>query len=276
MTTVVQYTVQNCKCGNARIYNFVHYEILRSVGIWSLHLFSTFATQLQQPSSVEIYHHLPTMHTSRFSSKFVRAFDSDAEFATFYSKSADVKARVLSNFSTHTVTIDYNFIGKNTDVSYPTGEHAFQGGKFRVLGRLLEGDLSRQNELFAHARLFEGNSLQSCSIKTAAAAKAAGGKGGVRLLESEMAQWEEYSLVIQKQICSSKLVYEDVREYLLSTEGVYLVHNERATGWPRYGAMLLKPENSPFRDGRRWMQGDNLLGDMWMTAREELIAQTSA
>lgn len=206
----------------------------------------------------------------------MKAFDSDAEYMTFYSKSADVEARMLSNFSTHTVNIDYNFIGKNAVCRYPTGEHAFQGGKFRVLGLLLEGNVSRQTELFNHARLFEGNSLQTCSISSAAAAKAAGGKGGVRLHESEMAQWEHFSLVIQKQICDSKLEHEEVREYLLSTEDIYLVHNERATGWPRYGAMVLRPENSRFRDNKRWMKGDNVLGQMWMSAREELIAAQTA
>jgi predicted NAD-dependent protein-ADP-ribosyltransferase YbiA (DUF1768 family) len=201
---------------------------------------------------------------------FKKAFDSDDDVITFYSKSARVEARTLSNFSGHAVTIDYIFAGMSKVCIYPTGEHAFQGGKFMILGSHAETDSERQQELLRHASRFEGESTRPCMLKTPAAAKKAGGKGGIRLTDTELALWELHTMNLQEQICRQKLRYADVMEFLMCTGEKYLVHYERATGWPRYGACVLAPEKSPFADGRRWLKGDNLLGEMWMRLRKEL------
>jgi predicted NAD-dependent protein-ADP-ribosyltransferase YbiA (DUF1768 family) len=200
-------------------------------------------------------------------------FDSADEYTTFYSKSASAGARMLSNFSSHNITIDYGFIGLSAVCQYPTGEHAFQGGKFQILGSLAEKGSERQEELLAHASKFEGESARVCPLSTPEAAKKAGGKSGIRLTDSELALWGRYTMTLQEQICREKLKSADIRECLASTGDLYLVHFERATGWPRYGACVLTPEKSPFADGRRWMKGDNLLGVMWMELRNELLQE---
>jgi predicted NAD-dependent protein-ADP-ribosyltransferase YbiA (DUF1768 family) len=200
-------------------------------------------------------------------------FDSVDEYMTFYSKSVSAGARSLSNFSSHNIAIDYSFIGCSAVCQYPTGEHAFQGGKFQILGSLAGKGSERQEELLAHASTFEGDSVQVCSLSTPAAAKKAGGKSGIRLTDSELALWECYTMILQEQICREKLKSADIRECLASTGDLYLVHFERATTWPRYGACVLTPEKSPFADGRRWMKGDNLLGIMWMELRKELLQE---
>lgn len=210
--------------------------------------------------------------TSTESMKFTTFFKSEAEFTTFYSKSANACARSLSNFSPYSVYINFDtiFPGLHEMCIYPTGEHAFHGGKFKILGSILGSAGARQDELFAHSRLFEGENLNSCHYSTPAAAKKAGGKGGIRLSDAELANWDYYSMVVQEQICREKSKVSEIQQFLFSTGDKYLVHNERTTTWPRYGATILKPENSPFGDDHRWMKGDNLLGELWMKLRNEV------
>jgi len=209
---------------------------------------------------------------------YKRFFSSEEEYATFYSKSANVNARLLSNFSTNAICIDFSCLcGENMDiVTYPSGEHAFHGGKFKIISAQLGVCGARQAELFEYSRLFEGNTLKDCHFKSSADAKRSGGKSGVRLTESELRNWDAQSMLLQEQICREKLKDPATLQFLLSTEDRYLVHFERATGWPRYGAMVLAAENSPYNDGLRWMKGDNLLGEMWMELREELRTEHSS
>ena len=211
------------------------------------------------------------IHTSHTEvSPFKKCFLSDSEFLTFYSKSANPGAQSLSNFCTCAVTINFSTFGLDSSCTYPTGEHAFHGGKFKILGLLSELESKRKEELLEHAIQFEGDSLKSCKIKSAALAKRSGGKGGLRLTEYELARWGHLSMELQEQICRDKICNSPIREYLLSTNETYLVHHERATSWPRYGATVLKKENSPYQDSCRWMKGDNLLGLIWMRIREEI------
>ena len=202
--------------------------------------------------------------------QFRTGFESEDQYLTFYSKSADINARQLSNFSDHSLCISYEFVGYKIKCMYPTGEHAFQGGKFMTLSLLLDESSSRREELQEYSKLFQGNSLRECELSTPGAAKSAGGRRGLPLSEDELVQWSHYSIIFQELICREKMKYNEILEYLLSTRDKYLVHFERATGWPRYGAMILKAENSPFGDGRRWVKGDNVLGETWMTLRSEL------
>jgi len=200
-------------------------------------------------------------------------FSSEKEYVMFYSKSADVNSRLLSNFSPNTICIDFAYLGvpHRSIATYPSGEHAFHGGKFKILSAQSTVSSARQEELLDHSRRFEGATLKDCHYTSAADAKYGGGRGGVQLTETELREWNICSMLLQEQICREKLKEPEILEYLLSTDGKYLVHHEQAPGWPRYGAVVLSAEDSPYNDGMRWMQGDNLLGEMWMTLREEIL-----
>lgn len=241
--------------------------------------------RISQPN---IQSHLPTIMThappssplqstidadeqTAFQVKFKRSFVTDDEFITFFSKSKDVRARMLSNFDIGTrgmvVYMNYDriFPEMGDFSSYPTGEHAFQGAKFKILGHL-SSEEGRKAALLAHSVNFES---PTCKYPTASEAKSAGGKGklSIRLTGQELATWESYCMIVQIHICESKLQQPEVRRFLVETKDKYLVHNERAIKWPRYGASVLSAANSPFQDGLRWMKGDNLLGIAWMQMR---------
>lgn len=211
-----------------------------------------------------------------FKDRYATSFAAEDPYIAFYSKSSDERARNLSNFSSHQICIDFKALHPDAAeadnaVVYPTGEHAFHGAKFRLLS-LHTASTARKEELHQYSCQFEGSTLRNCIMRTASAAKSAGGKNGLRLSPEELAMWERASMVVQEQICRWKIKDEGLKDYLLSTGSTYLVHFERATGWPRYGATILYAENSPFDDGRRWMKGDNCLGLLWMKLRDELVA----
>lgn len=208
---------------------------------------------------------------------YARFFSSETEYLTFYSKSSNAKARLLSNFSTHTVCIDFSsLVGQSVGTAtYPSGEHAFHGGKFVIISSQSGVSSSRRAELLAHSRLFEGVTLKDSRFTSAAAAKEAGGRSGIRLTATEMQNWDVQSMLLQEQICREKLKDLEIQQFLQSTCERYLVHFERSRGWPRYGAMVHPAESSPCNDGMQWMKGDNLLGEMWMTIREELLRDTT-
>lgn len=202
-----------------------------------------------------------------------RRFASESEFVTFYSKSANKDMRLLSNFAAgpHPIAIDFTRIksmpSNAGSASFQTGEHAFQGGKYRILALCCsDGDPGRAAQLMAHAQTFEA---EGGCYPTAVDAKRAGGKnGGVRLTEQEMEHWGHLCMELQEEICRAKLATDPrVAAVLRATGDKYLVHHERTTtrGWPRYGASVGKAD----ADGFRSMKGDNLLGQMWMTMREE-------
>jgi predicted NAD-dependent protein-ADP-ribosyltransferase YbiA (DUF1768 family) len=204
--------------------------------------------------------------------KYKAAFDSPDSYITFYSKSADEYSRTLSNFFVSPVCIDYTALsGKGGCIcTYPTGEHAFHGGKFKLLGlQLVETD-PRQEVLLSYSLLFEGESVTTCALPTPKEAKRAGGHAGLQLTLEELARWEQCSMKLQEQICREKLKDAVTRKFLEGTRDRYLVHYEAGVNWPCYGATILTPEDSPFGDGRSWMKGDNLLGEVWMKLREEI------
>jgi hypothetical protein len=200
---------------------------------------------------------------------YKKSFSSEVEYITFYSKSANARARLLSNFFSRAVCIDFSFLGGQHVgfATYPSGEHAFHGGKFKIISAQLGVSSARHAELLDHSRMFEGATVKDSHYLSASDAKKAGGKTGIRLTGAELQKWDIHSMLLQEQICRDKLKNPEVLQFLLSTTGRYLIHNERATGWPRYGAMVLTAQNSPYSDGMRWMKGDNLLGEMWVTLR---------
>lgn len=201
-----------------------------------------------------------------------RSFAAECEFATFYSKSANADMRLLSNFASGPpITIDFAGIKSMPATagsgSFRTGEHAFQGGKYRILALCCE-DAGRAQQMMAHAHTFEEG---TSTYATAAEAKRAGGKrGGVCLTEREMRHWGQLCMELQEEICRAKLAADPrVAGALRATGDKYLVHHERATGgWPRYGGSVASKADA---DGLRWMKGDNLLGEMWMYLRDVVL-----
>ena len=193
--------------------------------------------------------------------------ESSDDYISFNSKSKNIESRLLSNFDNSVpVVIDGRV--------YPTGEHAFQGCKFIESAQICD-ESERKDLLLRHATRFEGESLSSCLIKSAGDAQRAGKRNALPLTEDEVRNWSDKMLHIQYAICKEKVnKIPEVARYLLSSENKYLVHQERLTGWPLHGGGFLKPENSPFQDGRRWLKGNNVLGKVWMSIREE-ISQSS-
>jgi predicted NAD-dependent protein-ADP-ribosyltransferase YbiA (DUF1768 family) len=203
-----------------------------------------------------------------------RSFASASEYVTFYSRSANVDMRLLSNFATGAAPITIDFAAVKSmpsdagSATFATGEHAFQGGKYRILA-LCSEDPGRAEQMMAHARTFE---MPTNVYATAAEAKRAGGKrGGVCLTERETQHWAHHlCMELQEQICRAKLAADPrVAAVLRGTGDTYLVHHERATGgWPRYGGSVASKADD---EGRRWMKGDNLLGEMWMYMRRAMV-----
>lgn len=190
------------------------------------------------------------------------------EYISFYSKSADPRARLLSNFIGGPVTISYGLLAIDSanQVTYATGEHAFQAAKFVVVAN--KSPRSRHRELTQYADMFE---ISKGEFPTALDAKR-GGKA-FRLTSEELELWHQHTLEVQKQICQSKLEQSaDLREFLVSSNEKYLLHFERSSGWSEYGGTFLSKDASPFRDGRCWLKGNNKLGCLWMDIRAALLA----
>lgn len=169
---------------------------------------------------------------------------SKAEYISFNSKSADLRARYLSNFIGCQITIPFH-TGEN--LTFPTAEHAFQASKFYLNGH------------YDYARTFTNINMSSAEAKKA-------GKG-LRLNQQELQNWNDLVKQVQNYICWEKMKNSPgLKEYLISTKGLYLLHHEALGRWSQYGGVFL--EKSPFNDGRLWLKGDNLLGKIWMEIRD--------
>jgi predicted NAD-dependent protein-ADP-ribosyltransferase YbiA (DUF1768 family) len=199
------------------------------------------------------------------------------DYISFYSKSKDRNAALLSNFSIGQVDIDFSkyFNAPGVVLWYPTGEHAFQGSKFKVIAAFTAVE-QRKEELLTYAAQFESSDTHPRSHFLNPAAAKRGGRV-LRLTPDELELWACHSQDIQIQICESKIVHnERIAAYLLSTGESYLLHFERSNSWPDYGGSFLKPENSPFQDGKMWLKGNNRLGQIWMDIRSRSIHASSS
>jgi len=169
---------------------------------------------------------------------------------TFYSKSANHKLRLLSNFSELEIVID----GK----TFPTGEHAFHSFKYRLAAE--NATPERKQELEEYASKFETNG----SIKSdGSSAKIAGGKSkkGFKLDENELKDWATNSIDIQKLICAYKIEnYPEIIDILIETGDSELIHQvNRANDKEIWGARVDKTTNE--------LIGKNMLGKIWMEFR---------
>lgn len=128
----------------------------------------------------------PLAHNNVVEMSHSKSFASEEEYVMFYSKSADVNSRLLSNFSPNTICIDFAYLGvpHRSIATYPSGEHAFHGGKFKILSALSTASSARQKELLVHSRRFEGATMKDCHYTSAIDAKQGGGRGGIPLHET--------------------------------------------------------------------------------------------
>ena len=172
--------------------------------------------------------------------------DKDKKYLRFYSKSKEGK--VLSNFAEIEVKIN----GK----TYITGEHAFHGQKYLVSAEANK-DKERKDELIKYSKLFEGKDTK---FKTALDAKKAGGKGGLRLNDTEIKEWDSNKAdEIQKKICLYKYKNnKEVRETLKKYKDYILIHQDnRANKNTPWGARVVN------KDGVNVIIGKNKLGKTW-------------
>ena len=172
---------------------------------------------------------------------------------TFYSKSANHKLRLLSNFSELEIVIN----GK----TFPTGEHAFHSFKYRLAAK--KASPERKQEVEEYAKKFETNG----TIKPdGLSAKIAGGKGkkGFRLNENELKDWAKNSIKIQTLICIYKIeTYPDIIDILMETGDYELIHQvNRANNKEIWGARIDKNTNK--------LVGKNILGKIWMKFRKKI------
>lgn len=169
-----------------------------------------------------------------------------SEYITFNSKSADLKARYLSNFADCEIKITFP---TNEVLSFPTGEHAFQASKFYINGH------------HEYARTFTDRTMSALDAK----------KNGkkLKLSQNELQIWANSVKQLQYYICWFKVQNTPgLKEYLIETRGRYLLHLEALGKWSEYGGVFL--EKSQFNDGRLWLKGNNLLGQVWMQLRDTL------
>lgn len=169
--------------------------------------------------------------------------------------SGSKKCKTLSNFCDVSFVMDGN--------TFKTGEHAFHFHKYSiasVAAILTNNDAIRANQLKNYAETFVGD-----EYKTGVEAKKAGGKKGLKLLESEIIAWNDVSWDIQKKICISRIRgNNDLLTLLCETKGKYLLHQDnRAKPNTIWGGKISKTEPNV-------VVGKNFLGKLWMEVRDEM------
>lgn len=171
-----------------------------------------------------------------------------AEYISFNSKSSDQRARYLSNFIGCEITIPFQ---TGEILTFPTAEHAFQASKFYL------------NGYYDYARTFTNKTMSPVDAKKT-------GKS-LRLNEEQLKLWASLVKDVQIFICWEKIKNTpELKEYLISTDGFYLLHHEAFGKWSEYGGVFL--EKSPYGDNRLWLKGNNLLGVIWMGIRNNIIS----
>ena len=164
--------------------------------------------------------------------------------------------RSLSNFWECVVVLD----GRE----YESGEHAFHGEKYTLVGERAE-DLARRRVLLEYGRTF----LRPSQHKTGAVAKRMGGKRGLELSSAELHTWGALSLVVQFDICEWKSSrYETVRDDLLRSAGKILIHPALRCSEAKLASRIWEGR-AVERDGRIVVLGRNTLGRMWMQIRDD-------
>lgn len=177
----------------------------------------------------------------------------------FFSRSKE--CRSLSNFWEKDVVIVANEI----TLAYESGEHCFQGEKFRRLAELCV-NATRKEMMCQYAAKF----LKPSGL-TLAQSKSLGTKRKFPLSADEMANFMGgMAILMQEEICQYKIEnYEEVRNDLLESGEKLLIHpalrcSDKATENKFWEGRLVE------RDGIKVMIGGNTLGAIWMKVRSRI------
>ena len=177
------------------------------------------------------------------------------EYLNFFSTKTEGKE--LSNFYLGNVIIDGRM--------YKSGECAFHGSKFLLIGRNCV-DEERKIELIEYGMQFE--CCGAFGDMPSNLVKRKGGNAGKRLNEEEIILWEILGIEIQRKICKFKYLNDDiVKNALDNTKNKVLVHP----------ALRCREENvnkrmwngkAVIEDGELKIIGHNTLGKLWMEIRD--------
>jgi predicted NAD-dependent protein-ADP-ribosyltransferase YbiA (DUF1768 family) len=181
--------------------------------------------------------------------------------ATFVFKKAEFQS--LSNFWPCLVTIlDGEYV-----YQYSSGEHAFHGEKYRRLAKH-SNDATRTVELLDYSKQFLRCNDGGMS---ALDAKRKGGKGGLRLTETELKLWDKLSLDVQREISMWKVNnIPQVRQDLLNTGNRILVHSAMRTSEKEMAKKYWEGKAIVNEHGEIVVLGGNWLGKIWMETRAKL------
>lgn len=167
---------------------------------------------------------------------------------------------VLSNFHRELVVVD----GK----SYPSGEASFQSAKYFEASKIAV-DTKRKADLLEYSEKFEVGGafgeMSSVEIK-----RKGGKKEGLPLAAADLQSWDQTGIHVQKKICRYKFDNDvKVAQCLKNHMDKVLVHPSRVSDekivgrtWEGRGKIV---------DGEVVVLGGNVLGNLWMEIREELI-----
>jgi predicted NAD-dependent protein-ADP-ribosyltransferase YbiA (DUF1768 family) len=185
----------------------------------------------------------------------------DQRVVNFYSRKKEYRS--LSNFWENDVTI---VDGDETRV-YQSGEHCFHGEKYRRLSAVSEKD-TRARVLKEYSKSFLKHSVYA----TPGEAKKAGGKRGLNLLLDELKVWSQLSLDVQKEICGWKIKHsEEVRQDLLKSGTRLLVHPALMCSEEKVKDRMWEGRAIMNERGELIILGQNLLGTIWMDARDAFV-----
>ena len=178
----------------------------------------------------------------------------------FYSKT-NGPAKILSNYdTTKPFVID--------TIEYHNGEQAFQAMKFNIIAKNTPPG-HRRNKLLSQvskimkttipndARML-GRPITKADFKT----KKNTYLTRINLTEDEQNIWQRENKNVQMKISMAKLNQIPIlREYLLSTQNKYLLHQENKTKNPIWGGRIQKNTGE--------LIGKNELGKIWMMIRHQ-------
>jgi predicted NAD-dependent protein-ADP-ribosyltransferase YbiA (DUF1768 family) len=185
----------------------------------------------------------------------------DERLVNFYSRKKEYRS--LSNFWENDVTI----IDRDETRIYQSGEHCFHGEKYRRISAFSEND-TRKRVLNDYSKSF----LKPSVYATPGEAKKAGGKRGLHLLSDELKVWSQLSIDVQKEICSWKIKNnETVKQDLLKSGTRLLVHPALMCSEEKLKDRIWEGRALMNERGELLILGQNLLGNIWMDKRDEVV-----
>jgi len=186
----------------------------------------------------------------------------EKEVVNFFYKKEE--CRSLSNFW----ECDIIIVDKDgNERKYESGENCFHGEKYVRIGELCENE-DRKNKLLEYGKKFikmEDRKLSGVE------GKRMGGKKGFKLNDEELELWSRISIIVQNEICKYKIEnYEEVRMDLFKTKGKVLIHPAMRCSEDKLKYKIWEGKGVVV-DGKVEILGRNMLGNIWMAFREELL-----